>query len=341
LRSGRRSAKLAEVAQSDPPAAPPPRRGGPIPVSDTNRPSGTNRRGATNHPSATSAFSATTRLVGLIGWPVEHSLSPALHGAAFSACGLDYAYVPLPVAAERVGDAVRGLRALGFRGANVTIPHKAAVLPHLDWLERDAALAEAVNTIVVEDDGTLRGYNTDIAGFLRALDEVAGLSGGEEAPAPGAPALVLGAGGAARAAALALARRGAALTVVNRTASHAARLRDLVTSGVSGANVRVVPWEGLDAALIRAQRVVVNATSLGMGGAVQVPRGLADNVTAGQVVVDFVYTSGLTGLLAQAQAQGATIVDGLSVLVWQAAAAFKLWTGVQAPVEAMSRAVGR
>ncbi len=262
--------------------------------------------------------------------------------------------MPLPVAPELVGDAVRGLRALGFRGANVTIPHKAAVLPHLDWLERDAALAEAVNTIVVEDDGTLRGYNTDIAGFLRALDEVVGapsvasreaegVSRGDGAPSltPGAPALVLGAGGAARAAALALARRGASLTVVNRTASQAARLHDLVTSGVPGANVGVVPWEGLDAALIRAQRVVVNATSLGMGGAVQVPRGLADNVTAGQVVVDFVYTSGLTGLLAQAQAQGATIVDGLSVLVWQAAAAFKLWTGVQAPVEAMSRAVGR
>ena len=132
--------------------------------------------------------------------------------------------MPLPVAPERVGDAVRGLRALGFRGANVTIPHKAAVIPHLDWLERDAALAEAVNTIVVEDDGTLRGYNTDIAGFLRALDEVAGVPEGSRrasaALAPGAPALILGAGGAARAAALALARRGASLTVVNRTASQ-------------------------------------------------------------------------------------------------------------------------
>jgi len=239
---------------------------------------------------------------------------------------------------------VRGLRALAFRGANVTIPHKAAVIPHLDWLERDAALAEAVNTIVVEEDGTLRGYNTDIAGFLRALDEVVSALAEkkpEAALAPGAPALILGAGGAARAAALALARRGAALTVVNRTRLHAERLADLVASAVPGSAVAVASPDELDAALIASQRLLVNATSLGMAGAGKVPRGLADNVTAGQVVADFVYTSGLTDLLAQAQAQGAAIVDGLSVLVWQAAAAFELWTGVKAPVDAMCRAVGR
>jgi len=241
---------------------------------------------------------------------------------------------------------VRGLRALGFRGANVTIPHKAAVIPHLDWLERDAALAEAVNTIVVEDDGTLRGYNTDIAGFLRALDEVVGARGEKKpeaafALAPGARALILGAGGAARAAALALARRGAALTVVNRTRLHAERLADLVTSAVPGSAVAVASPDELGAALIASQRLLVNATSLGMAGAGKVPRGLADNVTAGQVVADFVYTGGLTDLLAQAQAQGAAIVDGLAVLVWQAAAAFELWTGVEAPVDAMCRAVGR
>jgi shikimate dehydrogenase len=318
----------AELPLSDLTAAGPPQGGGPIPVRGTQRPS------------------ATTRLVGVIGWPVEHSLSPALHGAAFAALDLDYAYVPLPVAPDRVGDAVRGLRALGFRGANVTIPHKAAVIPHLDWLERDAALAEAVNTIVVEDDGTLRGYNTDIAGFLRALDEVVGARGEEQpeaasALAPGAPALILGAGGAARAAALALARRGVALTVVNRTRLRAERLADLVASAVPGSAVAVASPDELGAALIASQRLLVNATPLGMAGAGKVPRGLADNVTAGQVVADFVYTSGLTDLLAQAQAQGAAIVDGLSVLVWQAAAAFELWTGVKAPVDAMCRAVGR
>ncbi len=274
--------------------------------------------------------------MGIIGWPVEHSLSPALHGAAFAALGLDFAYVPLPVAPDRVGEAVRGLRALGFRGANVTIPHKGAVLPHLDWLERDAALAEAVNTIVVVEDGALRGYNTDIAGFTRALDEAL-----DEPLAPGAPALVLGAGGAARAAALALARRGASLTIVNRTAPHAARLRDLVAAAVPGGAVSVVPWDDLDEAHVSAQRVLVNATSLGMERAGKVPRALADNVIAGQVVADFVYTNGLTGLLAQAQAQGAAVVDGLAVLVYQAAAAFELWTGVAAPVQAMCRAVGR
>jgi len=273
---------------------------------------------------------------------VEHSLSPALHNAAFAALGLDYAYVPLPVAPDQVGDAVRGLRDLGFRGTNVTIPHKAAVIPHLDWLERDAALAEAVNTIVVEDDGSLRGYNTDIAGFARALDEaVGGEEGGAPPLPPGAPALILGAGGAARAAALVLARMGASLTVVNRTRERADRLAGLIAVGVPGATVAVRAPDDLDSALVAAQRLIVNATSLGMTGAGKVPRRLADNVIAGQVVADFVYTTGLTDLLAQAQAQGATIVDGLSVLVWQAAAAFELWTGVQAPVDVMYRAVGR
>ena len=260
---------------------------------------------------------------------------------------MDWAYVPLPVRPGRVGDAVRGLRALGFRGANVTIPHKAAVIPHLDWLERDATLAEAVNTIVVEEGGTLRGYDTDVVGFSRALEEACG-AGGRAPLAPGEPALILGAGGAARAAALVLARLGARLTVVNRSVERGERLAGLVAAALPGASVAVLPLDALDGPLVQAQRLLVNATALGMpgghggiAGAGKVPRALADNLTAGQVVADFVYTAGLTDLLAQAQAQGATIVDGLSVLVWQAAAAFELWTGVPAPVEAMCRAVGR
>jgi shikimate dehydrogenase len=262
---------------------------------------------------------------------VAHSLSPAIHNAAFAALGLDMVYVPLPVRDESVGAAVKGLGALGFRGANVTIPHKGAVLPYLDRVDGDAALAEAVNTIVVEG-GELLGYNTDVAGVYNAVFDVCGDG------LRGAPGLVLGAGGAARAAALALARLGVDLTVVNRTAAAAERLAALTAAAVPGATCRWLPLEGLTAARVAAQRLLVNATSLGMDGAGKVPAALTDTVTAGQVVVDVVYARSETRLLAQARARGATVIGGLEMLVRQAVAAFELWTGRSAPLDVMRSA---
>jgi shikimate dehydrogenase len=263
---------------------------------------------------------------------VSHSLSPRLHNAAFAALGLDYVYVPLPVRAEQVGEAVRGLAALGFRGANVTIPHKGAVIPHLDGLSEDARLAEAVNTIVV-DGGALRGHNTDVEGVRAAIAGAAGDS------LEGAPALVFGAGGAGRAAALALARLGCPLTIVNRTPAAAERLSALITAGVPGAACAWLPFSELTESLVEDQRVVVNATSLGMAGEGKVPAVLADNVTAGQVVFDAVYASTTTGFLVAAQSRGATVVDGVTMLLRQAAEAFSLWTGLPAPLEVMRNAV--
>jgi shikimate dehydrogenase len=265
---------------------------------------------------------------------VSHSLSPQLHNAAFQACGLDMAYVPLPVRANAVGAAVRGLAALGFRGANVTIPHKGAVMPYLSWVDDDARLANAVNTIVVEED-EIRGYNTDVEGVRGALahavdDDLRGTTG-----------LVLGAGGAGRATALALARMGVRLTIVNRTAAAAERLAALISAAIPGAGCRWVALSDLTVADVASQRVVVNATSLGMAGAGKVPALLVDTVTAGQVVFDVVYTDGETDLLAQARARGAQVVDGLSMLVRQAAAAFELWTGARAPLEVMQDAIAR
>jgi shikimate dehydrogenase len=272
--------------------------------------------------------------VGIIGDPVGHSLSPLMHNAAFAALGLDMAYVPLPVKAADVGPALEGLRALGFRGANVTIPHKGAVVPLLAWLDEDARLAEAVNTIVVGDDG-LRGYNTDVEGVRGPLVAACGDS------LRGAPGLILGAGGAARAAALALARLGLEITVVNRTAAAAERLAALTAAAVPGCACRRLPLTELTASLVASQRLLVNATSLGMAGHGKVPAALADNVTAGQVVFDIVYTRGETALLAGARARGATVIDGLSMLVGQAAVGFELWTGRRAPVEVMRDAVRR
>ena len=269
--------------------------------------------------------------MGIIGDPVAHSLSPAMHNAAFAALGLDMAYVPLRVAAGDVGAAVQGLRALGFRGANVTVPHKAAVAPLLDSLEGDAALIGAVNTIVA-DGAALRGHNTDVEGARRALVDACGDT------LRGRGALVLGAGGAARAAALAVARLGMPLTVVNRTPGAAEELASLVAAAVPGSACEAAPWQALTGDLVAAQRLLVNASSLGMQGAGKVPAALADNVHAGQVVFDVVYTSAGTDLLATARRNGAVAVGGIEMLIWQAGAAFELWTGRPAPLEVMRHA---
>lgn len=276
----------------------------------------------------------TTKVIGIIGDPVSHSLSPRLHNAAFQACGLDMVYVPLPVRARAVGAAVEGLAALGLRGVNVTIPHKGAVVPYLSWLDDDARMLQAVNTIVV-DAGVMRGYNTDIEGVRGSLEEAAGAS------LRGATGLVLGAGGAGRAAALALARMGVRVTIVNRTAAAAERLAALISAAVPAARCRWLALSDLTVAEVLAQRVVVNATSLGMADTGKVPALLVDTVTAGQVVFDVVYSGGETDLLAQARARGAIVVDGLSMLVRQAAAAFELWTGQRAPLEVMQNAIAR
>ena len=277
-------------------------------------------------------ITGTTQVIGIIGDPVAHSLSPAIHNAAFAALGLDMVYVPLLVRGADVGAAVEGLSALGLRGANVTVPHKGAVLPYLSWLDDDARLVQAVNTIVVEG-GVLRGYNTDVQGAHAALVAACGDT------LRGAPALLLGAGGAARAVALALARLGARLTVVNRSGDAAERLAALVTAAVPAAACRWLPLSELTAAEVMAQRLIVNGTPLGMPGAGKVPALLVDRVSEGQIVFDVVYGHAETDLLRQARRRGATTVDGRTMLVAQAAAAFALWTGLPAPLDVMCEAL--
>jgi shikimate dehydrogenase len=277
-------------------------------------------------------LSGTTAVVGIIGYPVGHSLSPAIHNAAFAALGLDWVYVPLPVLPDEVGAAVQGLRALGLRGANVTAPHKEAVVPHLDRLGGDAEVLQAVNTVAVRN-GALVGFNTDVEGVRAAAYEVCGES------LRGAPGLLFGAGGAARAAALALARMGVRLTVVNRTAAAAERLSALISAAVPGSACRWVPIESLDGELVAAQVLVVNATSLGLAGAGKVPAPLADTLSASHVVFDVVYSDGGTLFLKEARARGATTVDGREMLLHQAAAAFEVWTGEPAPLRVMREAL--
>jgi shikimate dehydrogenase len=265
---------------------------------------------------------AHTRLAGILGWPVEHSLSPAMHNAAFRALGLNWSYLAFPVDPGRLPEAVRGLAAAGCAGLNVTIPHKQAVIACCS--DRSAAVEAvgAANTLVPDGAGGFRCDNTDVAGFLRALDEAAPLA------LDGAEALLIGAGGAARAVAFALAGRGASVLVSNRTPERAAALG------------RPVPFERdrLDAVAAGAA-LVVNATSLGLGSDT-VPEELPLNgLGPDQVVCDLVYRPGGTPWLAAAAARGARPVDGLGMLLHQGAASFAQWTGREPPVAAMRAAL--
>jgi shikimate dehydrogenase len=269
-----------------------------------------------------------TTLVGVIGWPVEHSLSPAMHNAAFAALELDWAYVPLPVYPDHVGEAVRGLRALGFAGANVTVPHKGAVLAHLDEVSHAAQVIGAVNTLVVRD-GLIHGDNTDAAGFIASLGD-AGFD-----PA-GTYCAVLGAGGAARAVVHALADAGALqVCVYNRSLGRARDLcRDMAKFHT---DVRFEPAR-LDEveSISRDTDLLVNATSLGMWPKTEASPWPPDLPIPGHLAVcDLVCNPQETFFLSQAGAVGAETIGGLGMLVHQGAAAFELWTGRPAPVATM------
>lgn len=265
----------------------------------------------------------TTRVVGVIGWPVSHSLSPVIHNAAFLALGMDWAYVPLPVPPNGIADALAGLRALGLVGTNVTMPHKSACAELIEDLSEDARRLRAVNTIEVGPEG-LSGHNTDAPGFERFLRDDAGFE------AAGRSALLFGAGGAARACALALARCGLAeLTVAVREPERADALGETVSG--FGTAVTVIP---LEAAAEVACDLVVNATPLGAGGE-ELP---LPPLGPGVLAVDLLYRPSLTPLLRAARAAGAAAFGGLGLLLQQAALSFRIWTGQTPPLDAMSAA---
>jgi shikimate dehydrogenase len=277
------------------------------------------------------AINGHTTLVGIIGWPVKHSLSPPMHNAAFAELGLEWAYVPLPVYPDHVAEAVRGLRGLGFAGANVTVPHKQAVLAHLDDVSRAAQVIGAVNTIVVRD-GSLYGDNTDASGFITSLHEVG-------FDPDGTYCALLGAGGAARALAHGLADAGALqVCVYNRTFSRARELCRDMSKFYS--DVRFEPASLGDLTAIADDTdLVVNATSLGMWPDTETSPWPREAPVPGHLTVcDLVYNPQETLFLAQARAVGAETVNGLGMLVHQGAAAFEMWTGRPAPVETMRQA---
>lgn len=270
-----------------------------------------------------------TALYGVIGHPVAHSRSPEMQNAAFAAAGLDGAYVALPVAPERLAEALAGAHALGFHGLNVTVPHKQAALALCATVDPAARAVGAVNTLR-RAPGGWEGFNTDAPATL-ALLEAAGV-------ARGARALLVGAGGAARAAAWALVRAGAELRIAARRPEQARSLAEAFAPGTAaGVPIpRTVPLDDL-AAESGAAGVVVNATSVGLPGHEATLPAL--RLRKGQVAVDFVY--GDTDLARLAREVGARLVTGEQILVRQGALAFTIWTGRPAPEVAMAAALAR
>lgn len=274
-----------------------------------------------------------TSLVGLIGWPVEHSLSPMMHNAAFTALEIDWAYVPLPVRPEDVQEGLKGLAALNFVGANVTVPHKQAVMRYLDELSDASRITGAVNTIHIKN-GKFYGHNTDASGFLNALKE----AGCEP---KGLRVAVLGAGGAARAVVYALAWAEAdSIVVLNRTAERAAFLVDDLAEAFPDSKLG---FESLTSkALITLNSnidLVVNTTSVGMYPNIEhSPWPVEVSIPNGAIFNDLVYNPLETTFLAAARAAGSQTIDGLGMLIHQGAFAFERWTGHQAPIEVMRRA---
>lgn len=264
-------------------------------------------------------LSGKARTAGVIGWPVAHSRSPRLHGYWLERHGIDGAYIPMAVPPGRLEQALRALPALGLRGVNVTLPHKEGTLAACDNVDSLARRIGAVNTVVVGDNGELNGSNTDAFGLIENLRQQSGWR-----PADG-PAVILGAGGAARAACVALLDAGVgSIRIVNRTLQRAVDLADAM-SGPCAA----IAWKEREEALEGAA-LVVNTTSLGMAG--QPPLDLRlDSLPRKATVYDIVYVPLETRLLAEARARGNAVVDGLGMLLHQARPGFEAWFGT--PVE--------
>jgi shikimate dehydrogenase len=265
----------------------------------------------------------TTRVYGIIGWPVAHSLSPAMQNAAFQALGLDCCYVPFAVAPEHLAAAVNGLRCLDVRGFNVTIPHKEAVIPLLDALSDEAQRAGAVN-VVKSEDGRLIGHNTDGSGFIRSLTEDLHFD------PRGKRVLLLGAGGAGRAALAALCAAGAAaVTVVNRSRQRAETLVALFAGSVRS-SLATAPLTLLGERSVADFDLLVNSTSIGMQGTSFAGFNPA-LLNPGACVYDMVYAPAETPLLAAVRRAEIRGANGLGMLAGQGELAFRFWTGHEPP----------
>ncbi len=279
-------------------------------------------------------MSDTIKKIGLIGWPIAHSLSPVMHNAAFDSLGLDYHYTLLPTKPDDLETLLTNFASRGFVGGNITMPHKQAVMSYLDEISEDARSIGAVNTIHVQD-GKMIGHNTDWVGFLNALLEA------RHNPA-GMNVAILGAGGAARAAIFALAGAGVAqIIVINRTVSRGEQLTDEMARVFPACQITFQPLEPETLqAVPNDVDLVVNATSVGMepqdGLSVwpdQIP------IPTKAIYYDVIYKPSQTHFLQRAEAAGRPTLNGVGMVVHQGVAGFKIWTGKEPPVETMWQSV--
>lgn len=266
-----------------------------------------------------------TKILGLTGYPLEHSLSPLLHNQALKDLSLNYVYLPLPVKPDDLEDGIKAVRALDIRGLNVTIPYKEKVIPYLDKLESLAEEIGAVNTIV-NDNGKLTGYNTDCSGFKRMLEEDGSFN------IAGKKAIIIGAGGASRAVGTALASGGIdEIYLLNRTRERA---ENLVQDWQKNYPAIIVQYSPLIPEyylpLCEKADLIVDTTPVGMNPETDVPPVIEKgSFHSGQLVVDLVYNPQETTILKAAKEKGAETLNGLGMLLYQAADAFKLWTGYE------------
>jgi shikimate dehydrogenase len=275
---------------------------------------------------------AKTLRAGVVGWPIGQSLSPTMHSYWISEYGLDAEYVPLGVAPEEFSTLIKSLPEKGYVGVNVTVPHKQAAHRLCSTLDTDARAAGAVNVLIFEN-GKIHGRNTDVLGFCAALEDALGADAARTGPV-----VVLGAGGAARAVILALARNGATeIRVFNRTRTRAEELTEALTQELGSAELKIFEWGDWQNAFPEAG-LLVNTTSLGMVGKGALDISLAALPQKG-CVVDIVYNPIETGLLAEAKARGHRTMDGLGMLMHQAVPAFEAWFGVTPAVTAELRGV--
>jgi len=275
-------------------------------------------------------ISGKTRVCGVIGDPITHSLSPALHNAAFNHLKLDFVFLAFKVEAAELENAMRGIRGLGIRGLNVTMPHKTAVTRYLDEVDSTVKFLGSANTIL-NDDGKLLGFNTDGVGALRALRE-------NGVNPTGKKLLLLGAGGAAKAAAFSLAQEAEALCILNRAPERAKELADALSRMLG----KKVVGDSLSPSTIQKNLqdadILINATSVGMhpniSQSLVAPQWLKPDLT----VMDIVYNPLETKLAKDAKAAGAKVISGVEMLLYQGAASFEIWTGLVSPIEVMRTA---
>lgn len=272
-----------------------------------------------------------TKITGVFGYPVKHSASPAMQNAAFMAAGLNYIYLSFEVKPENIEKALDSLRILGIRGMNLTIPHKEISLPFLDEISEEAAKIKAVNTVAV-DSGRLKGFNTDIEGFLTPLTREKNWS------PEGKKAVILGAGGAARAVVFSLLQAGAGETVIaNRGAERAGQLAGFMKNLFPSARIRHISIS--DSSMsdeISSSSLLVNCTPLGMKG--EIPLDDISCLKPGLTVYDLIYRPADTPLLVAAGSRGAETIGGLGMLAYQGAASFRIWTAVEPPEDVMKKA---